>query len=251
MTRAAEARSGKSHRDENFPVASRLIRQRHRAPILAFYRFARTADDVADHQTLSPDRKLALLDGLDAALDGRGRSDPEVEPLRRALAEQELTPRHAHDLLDAFRLDVRKNRYASWPELMDYCRLSAMPVGRFVLEVHGESQATWRTSDPLCAALQVINHLQDCAKDYRRLDRVYLPQDVLAAHGALTEMLDGPRAAPSLLDAIADLAHRTRRCCAPPLRWFIRSPTPGLLSKSPQSRTSRSIWFAALRRAIP
>jgi squalene synthase HpnC len=209
MTWATEASSGKSHRDENFPVASRLIRQRYRAPILAFYRFARTADDVADHPTLSPDRKLALLDDLDAALDGHGRSDPEVEPLRRALAEHELAPRHAHDLLDAFRLDVRKNRYASWPELMDYCRLSAMPVGRFVLDVHGESQAAWQTSDPLCAALQVINHLQDCASDYRRLDRVYLPQDVLAAHCASTEMLGGTQAAPALLAAVADLAHRT------------------------------------------
>jgi squalene synthase HpnC len=209
MTSASETRSGKSHHDENFPVASRLVRQRHRAPILAFYRFARAADDVADHPALSSDRKLALLDGLGAALDGRGPSDPEVEPLRHALKERELTPRHAHELLDAFRLDVRKSRYASWHELMDYCRLSAMPVGRFVLDVHGESQATWQTSDPLCAALQVINHLQDCAKDYRRLDRAYLPQDVLAAHGASTEMLNGPQAAPALLDAIADLAHRT------------------------------------------
>lgn len=209
MTSATETRSGKSHGDENFPVASRLIRQKYRAPILAFYRFARAADDVADHPTLSEDRKLALLDGLDAALEGRGRCDPEVEPLRRALAENELESRHAHELLDAFRLDVRKNRYGSWRELMDYCRLSAMPVGRFVLDVHGESRDTWRTSDPLCAALQVINHLQDCAKDYRRLDRVYLPQDMLAARGASIDMLDAPRAPPALLGAITDLTLST------------------------------------------
>jgi hydroxysqualene synthase len=209
MTSATETRSGKSHGDENFPVASRLIRQKYRAPILAFYRFARAADDVADHPTLSADRKLALLDGLDAALEGRGRGDPEVEPLRRALAENELESRHAHELVDAFRLDVRKNRYGSWQELMDYCRLSAMPVGRFVLDVHRESRDTWGTSDPLCAALQVINHLQDCAKDYRRLDRVYLPQDMLAARGASIDMLDAPRAPPALLGAIADLTLST------------------------------------------
>ncbi|SEC06982.1 squalene synthase HpnC [Rhizobiales bacterium GAS188] len=208
MTSASETRSGKSHHDENFPVASRLVRQRHRAPILAFYRFARAADDVADHPALSSDRKLALLDGLGAALDGRGPSDPEVEPLRHALKERELTPRHAHELLDAFRLDVRKSRYASWHELMDYCRLSAMPVGRFVLDVHGEDRAAWDASDPLCSALQVINHLQDCAKDYRRLDRVYLPQETLSAHGAAIDMLDEPQAPPALRGAVADLARR-------------------------------------------
>jgi squalene synthase HpnC len=128
--------------------------------------------------------------------------------LRRTLTELGLQPRHAYDLLDAFRLDVRKRRYATWRELMDYCRLSAMPVGRFVLDVHRETQETWLASDPLCAALQVINHLQDCAKDYRQLDRVYLPQDALAANGASTEMLAAARSTPALLEAIRDLARR-------------------------------------------
>ena len=109
--------------------------------------------------------------------------------MRIALKEKGLSSRHALDLVAAFRLDVTKLRYANWAELIDYCRLSAMPVGRFVLDVHGESQSTWRGSDPLCAALQIINHLQDCAADYRNLDRVYLPQDTLDAHGATVEML--------------------------------------------------------------
>jgi hydroxysqualene synthase len=209
MTTVAEARSGKTHGDENFPVASWLLSDRNRAPILAFYRFARAADDVADHPTLPPDRKLALLDHLDAALRGRGPADPEAEPLRIALNERGLAPRHALELLDAFRLDVRKNRYADWAELMDYCRLSAAPVGRFVLDVHDEDEATWPASDALCAGLQVNNHLQDCALDYRRLDRVYLPLDVLAKHGASVEMLDAPRATPALRAAIAELARRS------------------------------------------
>jgi squalene synthase HpnC len=208
MTTVTEALSGKAHGDENFPVASWLLSERNRAPILAFYRFARAADDVADHPTLPPDRKLALLDGLDAALRGRGAPDPEAEPLRIALSERGLKPRHALDLLDAFRLDVRKNRYADWAELMDYCRLSAAPVGRFVLDVHDEDEAIWPGSDALCAALQLNNHLQDCALDYRRLDRVYLPRDILAAHGASVDMLDAPRATPALRGAIADIAHR-------------------------------------------
>ena len=211
MISAAEARSGKSHRDENFPVASRLIRPEHRAPILAFYDFVRAADDVADHATLTPADKLALLDGLEAALTGAGPPDPAAEPLRRQLAARKLSPRHAQDLLDAFRLDVRKTRYADWSELIHYCSLSAMPVGRFVLDVHGESrERTWPTSDAVCAALQIINHLQDCGKDFRNLDRVYLPLDTLAEHGARVEDLGAAKATPALKAAIAALALRTK-----------------------------------------
>jgi squalene synthase HpnC len=209
MTDAADFRSGKGERDENFPVASRLISPRHRGPILAFYNFVRTADDVADHPTLSPDEKVALLDGLGNALTGAGTTHPVAEPLRLAHAERGLSPRHALDLLDAFRLDARKSRYADWPDLMAYCALSAMPVGRFVLDVHGEERATWPASDALCAALQVINHLQDCGKDFRELDRVYLPTDILAAHGAKVEDLGKPAASPALLEVIRDLARRT------------------------------------------
>jgi squalene synthase HpnC len=209
MTDAADFRSGKGERDENFPVASHLIAPRHRGPILAFYNFVRTADDVADHPTLSPDEKIALLDDLGHALTGSGPADPVAEPLRLALAERGLSPRHALDLLDAFRLDARKSRYSDWSDLMAYCALSAMPVGRFVLDVHGEDRATWPASDALCAALQVINHLQDCGKDYRELNRVYLPQDSLAAHNANVEDLGRPAASPALLAAIRELAGRT------------------------------------------
>ena len=91
----------------------------------------------------------------------------------------DLAPTHPLDLLTAFRADVSKRRYANWDELMHYCRYSAMPVGRFVLDLHGEDRSVWAYSDPLCSALQVINHLQDCAKDYRALDRVYLPLDAM------------------------------------------------------------------------
>jgi hydroxysqualene synthase len=208
MTTATETLSGKTHRDENFPVASWLMSARHRGPILAFYRFVRAADDVADSSTLSSKQKLAMLDSLGKALCGRGPADPEAEPLRLALRERGLSPRHALDLLDAFRLDARKSRYANWAELMDYCRLSAMPVGRFVLDVHNEDRSIWPASDALCAALQVINHLQDCAEDYRRLDRVYLPQNILAEHGASIEMLGAARASAALRGAIAEIARR-------------------------------------------
>ena len=205
MISASEARSGKGARDENFPVASLLIGRERREVILAFYRFVRAADDVADHPKLRPDEKLALLDGLEAALSGQ-RTDPEAEPLRVALLERGLTPRHALDLLDAFRLDARKDRYASLDELMDYCRLSAMPVGRFVLDAHGESHFLWPASDALCAALQIINHLHDCGEDYRKLNRVYMPEAILDAHGASVEMLAAPQASPALAAALVEVA---------------------------------------------
>jgi hydroxysqualene synthase len=214
MTTVSEALSGKGHRDENFPVASWLLSQERRGPILAFYRFVRAADDVADHPSLPPETKLKLLDDLDDALTGRGPPDPHAEPLRLALAENGLSPKHALDLLRAFRLDAHKGRYADWSELMDYCALSAAPVGRFVLDVHGEDRAIWPASDALCSALQVINHLQDCGQDYKSLNRVYLPLDTLGRHGASVGMLDAPTAPSALRGALHELASRTSELVA-------------------------------------
>ena len=202
----ADLSSGKSHTDENFPVASWLIKPAYRAPVLAFYRFARAADDVADHATAAPDEKLRLLDEMERTLLGELDSAPEALALRKVLNERSLSAQHAMLLLEAFRRDVTKLRYADWDELMDYCRYSAMPVGRFVLDVHREDRATWAWSDALCAALQVINHLQDCGKDYRELNRVYIPQDTFAD----VEALGADKATPALLDAVATLARRTQ-----------------------------------------
>ena len=174
---AAALASGKGSSDENFPVASALIAPRHRPVVMAFYRFVRAADDVADSATAEPAVKLALLEDLRAGLTGESDKSAEGLALRRALAEHALSDQHALDLLEAFRRDVTKLRYADWDDLMDYCRYSASPVGRFVLDVHGEDPALWPMNDALCNALQVINHLQDCGKDRREIDRVYIPLD--------------------------------------------------------------------------
>jgi len=208
MTNASEWRSGKGHRDENFPVASWIIHPRHRSLILAFYNFVRTADDIADHATLSGDEKLALLDLMESELLGKGGSQMEAVNLRRALAERGMPPRHALDVLIAFRMDVTKLRYETWDEVIHYCRYSAMPVGRFMLDVHGENASTWTASDALCAGLQINNHLQDCGKDFKNLNRVYLPRDALAASGASVEQLGGVRSAPALLQCLQSLAAR-------------------------------------------
>jgi len=209
MTTAAELRSGKTHRDENFPVASWIIHPRHRALILAYYNFVRTADDIADHASLPADEKLRYLDLLEAELLGKGDTQKEAVDLRQALAERGMSPRHAQDVLVAFRMDVTKLRYENWDEVIHYCRYSAMPVGRFMLDVHGEATSTWVASDALCAGLQVNNHLQDCAKDYKNLNRVYLPRDALAASGATVEMLGEAKSPAPLLQCLQALAVRT------------------------------------------
>jgi phytoene/squalene synthetase len=106
-------------------------------------------------------------------------------------------------------MDVTKLRYENWDEVIHYCRYSAMPVGRFMLDVHGESVSTWAASDALCAGLQINNHLQDCGKDFRDLNRVYLPRDALAAAGASVEQLGQARAPAPLLQCLHSLAART------------------------------------------
>jgi squalene synthase HpnC len=214
VARAASFGSGKGHHDENFPVASLLIRPRHRALILAFYDFARAADDIADHPTATAAQKFAALAHMRATLLGEEDVEPTALRLRSASAERGLKSRHALDLLEAFTRDVTKRRYRDWADLMDYCAYSAAPVGRFVLDVHGESRATWPASDALCAALQVINHLQDCGKDFRRLDRVYIPLEEFAAVGLEPAVLAEARARPELRTVLARLATR----CAELLR---------------------------------
>ncbi|MFZ0559471.1 MAG: squalene synthase HpnC [Methylovirgula sp.] len=199
----------KTHRDENFPVASRLIASRHRPVVRAFYYFVRGADDIADSPTLRPQEKLDGLDRFGAALLGKRDDVPAARPLRAALEARRLTPRHAQDLLDAFRMDAVKQRYANFDELMHYCAFSAAPVGRFVLDVHGESESTWPANDALCSALQIINHIQDCGADYRNLDRVYVPLDMLAKDGAEVAELGANSASPALIASLHHLAART------------------------------------------
>ena len=206
---AATLASGKRHKDENFPVASVLLKAEHRAPIMAFYRFARVADDFADNATVDAGERLAVLAGMRATLAGTSEASPEARALRKTMDAHGLSPRHGFDLLTAFERDCRVSRCRDWADLIDYCRYSAMPVGRYVLDVHGESQECWAASDALCAALQVINHLQDCGKDYRAMDRVYVPLDALAQHGATVADIGRAVATPQLRSVIVALAERT------------------------------------------
>ena len=210
MAAAIETPSGKGAGDENFQVGSILLPARLRPHVLAFYEFVRSADDIADNPELDPPEKLRRLDLLDRALRGdeaSGHDFTKARALRASLAKTGVTPDHTRDVLRAFMQDAVKSRYADWGELMGYCRWSASPVGRHLLDLHGEDPGLWRCSDPLCDALQILNHLQDCQADYRRLDRVYLPLDFLAAAGVGVEALDAPRVGHALravLDRVLD-----------------------------------------------
>jgi hydroxysqualene synthase len=240
MAAGVETPSGKAARDENFPVGSWLIRAELRPHVHAFYRFARAADDVADNPALSAEEKLRRLDRMGEVLDGARSDDaPAARAMRNSLIETGVGAQHCHDILRAFRLDATKLRYQDWDDLMSYCRYSASPVGRQVLDLHGESRDTWPANDALCSALQVLNHLQDCVADRRGLDRVYLPTEVLDRFGARIEDLDQPAASPGLRAALDHLLDRTEE-----LVRQARDLPPGVVSAGLRRETAVIVSLA-------
>ncbi|PYE80891.1 squalene/phytoene synthase family protein [Pseudoroseicyclus aestuarii] len=191
-------------RGENFPVASLLIRRDLRPLMQAFYAVARGADDAADNPAASPEQRLAALDRVEAGLDGTPGGAPEALSLRRLTREagREALLAHPRALLVAFRADATGAACADWDALMGYCRHSAVPVGRFILDLHDEGAESHDAADALCSALQVLNHLQDLRQDYTRLGRVYLPLDWIAAAGETPEALRGAALTPGLRQAV-------------------------------------------------
>lgn len=201
---------------ENFPVASRLLPRRLQRPIAVIYAFARSADDFADEGDLPAETRLARLDDYAAKLDALREHRPAGDPIFIALGD--VIDRHAlplasfYDLLAAFRQDVTKHRYADFAEVLAYCRCSANPIGRLVLHLCNEATAeNLRDADAVCTALQLINFLQDLAQDYVENNRIYLPQDEMAAHGVTAAHLAARRsddALRKLLDAQIERARR-------------------------------------------
>ena len=215
--------------DENFPVGSWLLPAKLRPYVAQFYGVVRAADDIADHPSMGPTEKLSRLDAIDAVLGGaEPTSDEHAVAARLAIGLRSIgqPTDHARNLLKAFKQDAVKNRYDDWADLLGYCLYSANPVGRFLLDLHGEGSAGHAASDALCAALQIINHLQDCQDDYRALERVYIPLDCDAAAAIGVEALDAARASPKLrwvldrcLDGVDELIAAAR-----PLASTIRHP---------------------------
>ena len=199
-----ETPSGKGAGDENFPVGSFLLPPALRPHVAVFYAYARAIDDVADNPDLAPEDKITRLEGFAAAIRGETTEAGYAKAvrMRASLRETGITEKHCLDLISAFKQDAVKTRYASWAELMDYCDRSASPVGRYLLDLHGENTADYRWSDALCNALQVINHLQDCQADYRGLDRVYLPLDWLGERDGDVANLDGAKSSPAIRHVI-------------------------------------------------
>jgi squalene synthase HpnC len=203
-------RARKSSGQENFPVASWLLARERRPQVMAFYAFVRLADDIADDPELSADLKLAHLDRLERALvAGEGAEDwrRPAAVLRRTLDRTGVADRFARDLLEAFRRDARNAPCRDWDDLIDYCRYSAMPVGRFLMALHGEDERPGAASDALCTALQILNHLQDCGGDWRLLHRLYVPLRWLEAEGLGVDDLLAPAAGQAMrrvLDRVLD-----------------------------------------------
>ncbi len=211
--RAVETPSGKEAGDENFPVGSFLLPKELRPHVAKYYAFARAIDDIADNPDLRAIEKTERLEGFGRAIRGQ-ISDPAYDKalvLRTSLEETGVDPCHALDLISAFKQDAVKPRYKDWDELMDYCNRSASPVGRYLLELHGEDKAAFKYSDALCNALQVINHLQDCRDDYRGLNRVYLPKTWLRKFGSTTEDLKREASTPGLRKTILRCVEESRK----------------------------------------
>jgi squalene synthase HpnC len=212
---------------ENFPVASRLVPAGMRPHVAAVYAFARTADDFADEGTRTAEERIRLLDDwrhrLHACVtesDGRLESD-DLDPHGRIFLALGATMRACSlpvvlfdDLLDAFRQDITTTRYATWGEVLDYCRRSANPVGRIVLRIAGHNSETLdRSSDALCTALQLTNFWQDFGRDWQK-GRLYVPIDEVTQWGARTEDLDDRRITDAWRGALGIVGGRTRNLFA-------------------------------------
>jgi farnesyl-diphosphate farnesyltransferase len=212
LTDNVEVWSGKDREDENFPVGSFLIDKALRPHVHAYYAFARNADDIADSPVLVPNDKIGRLNTMEAVLLGQqADGSPSATALRESLAQTKVTPKHATDLLVAFRQDATQRRYETIDDLYAYCRYSAVPVGRYLLDLHGEAHECYSSADALCISLQVLNHMQDCAKDLAQLDRCYIPLQLLSHFGARVDDLRRDKETEQLRRVFVSLLDRIDR----------------------------------------
>ncbi len=203
---------------ENFPVASRLLPRRMRPHIAAIYAFARIADDMADEGQRPANERLQdlhrwgerLHDATRGVFDAGAPHAEVFAALAQTIAQYRLPVSLFDDLLSAFAQDVTVVRYATWADVLDYCRRSANPVGRLVLRVAGcQDPASDVASDAVCTALQLTNFWQDFDVDWRK-GRLYVPDEVWRAAGARVTDLDDRRLSPEWRAALEDVSRRTR-----------------------------------------
>ena len=183
--------SGKTFTDENFPVSSFVIKKNIQKYIRAFYFFARTADDIADHSTLISQEKVKILTYFDNILKVEKKTSiTALNNIINFFPEISFAKKYSRNLLKAFLMDAKGKKYKNWDDLVFYCKYSANPVGRFVIDLIYQKKNLQRknfeeiyfASDCLCTSLQIINHLQDCRKDFLQLERVYIPDFFFKKH---------------------------------------------------------------------
>lgn len=200
---------------ENFPVASLLLPKRYRAAVAHIYAFARSADDLADEGQHAPAERLAALEQYTQQLNCIATGQPLREPLfvnlGHTICQHRLPIELFHDLLSAFKQDVVVQRYATFDQLLDYCRRSANPVGRLLLALYQKDHDAklLQQSDCICSALQLINFWQDVAIDLAK-PRIYLPQEDLQGFGVSEAMLHAQKLNPQWRALMAFQVQRSR-----------------------------------------
>ena len=235
LAQPGEPAARKGAEAENFPVASRLIPASYRPHVMSFYAFARLADDIADDPHVEPDMQIAQMDALERALVSGIGSQPWLAPalaLKATLAATGVSGVHARQLLQAFRRDAMGSHCKTWHDLVLYCRYSANPVGRFLLELHGEGMAAAPASDALCTALQILNHIQDCRHDWVELGRCYLPTSWFKEAGGSVEHLVEMEATPAVRAVIVERAMTLSR------QLRRRDPLAGKVQVGPLGRVA-------------
>lgn len=205
------------HKDstqENFPVGMMIFDKKRRQLIADYYRFARYGDDIADNPTIKAQNKIKQLDEMEDIFLGRkkykGKKLNFITSLREKFCQDNLAFSLATDLLVAFRRDSLGFDYQTWAQLTDYCKYSAAPVGRFMLAIHNEHPSTYLPSASLCAALQIVNHIQDIKYDALVQKRIYLPSDIMKKFKVSPEDLTKETETPELKKAIEYIMEKIR-----------------------------------------
>ena len=206
-----EIKETKNYKQENFPVGSRLLSRKIRPQILVFYKFARAADDIADSPNLAPHEKIKRLNLFEKAITTSKVKFSKAEDLKKICIKNKIKINYGVNLLKAFKQDAVKKRYKNWSELINYCKYSAVPVGRFVIDLHNEKKISYKFSDPLCTALQILNHVQDCKEDYNKINRVYLPSSFLEKYNVKLSQLKKNYTEKNLRLAINEVLFHTEK----------------------------------------
>ena len=201
----------KNHKQENFPVGSWLLSKNLRPQILIFYKFARAADDIADSPNLTSKEKIKRLNLFKKAIENNKIKIQKAENLKKICLQNKIKINYALNLLKAFKQDAVKKRYKNWSELINYCKYSAVPVGRFIIDLHKEKKVSYKCSDPLCTALQILNHVQDCKDDYNKINRVYLPSTFLKKYNVKLQQLKKSYTEKNLRLAINEVLTHTEK----------------------------------------